>query len=593
MCGIYGITAHDPEFIQNFIRKCEHRGPDGHKVWWDPDHQVTLGHNLLSIMAQPQLSIQPWKTPNGNILVYNGEIFNYYELKDKYKGKGFTGITGCDTELLAWGLDEFGLDFLDQIDSMHGFAYYEPKKKQITISRDHAGIKPLYYAEIKEGLVFGSEIKGMLGKVDNAHKIDQLAMSCLAHTGINATRNTVFNNIKKLLAGETLTYSLQQKRFVSSKKIRIRPGTKNKFDVEEFRQKSHETVKMCSIGQRQIGVFLSGGLDSSLVAHELHKIMPPALTFTNRMKPNVVADEEDFNSDAQVAKILADIEGYKHTEIEITPSKMIDIWDDSIYYMEQPMYNQSVPMYCYTNRVLHENKVVVTMAGDMGDEILGGYPKYWKMTRHEFLFKHLRKPKIKTWEDVMTLWMNRIKRPLLLNEIGASIPKEEVKNELLKLYTDDLFDQNDPINSYMALDCVTQVPEEFFNRNDKYGMAYGMEGRFPLATKMFMKYCLNIPSASKIGRKKSNTKMLTKTAYKGILPAQVLNKPKTGWTVPIGYWLTKNMDSKITKFYQKRLKEKSGLNIITASQKTGKALLPSWIINDWMKTYEIQSNNDI
>ena len=182
---------------------------------------------------------------------------------------------------------------------------------------------------------------------------------------------------------------------------------------------------------------------------------------------------------------------------------------------------------------------------------------------------------------------------MLLNEIGASIPKEEVKNELLKLYTDDLFDQNDPINSYMALDCVTQVPEEFFNRNDKYGMAYGMEGRFPLATKMFMKYCLNIPSASKIGRKKSNTKMLTKTAYKGILPAQVLNKPKTGWTVPIGYWLTKNMDSKITKFYQKRLKEKSGLNIITASQKAGKALLPSWIINDWMKTYEIQSNNDI
>ena len=112
MCGIYGITAHDPEFIQNFIRKCEHRGPDGHNIWCDPDHQVTLGHNLLSIMAQPQLSIQPWKTPNGNILVYNGEIFNYYELKAKYKGKGFTGITGCDTELLAWGLDEFGVDFL-------------------------------------------------------------------------------------------------------------------------------------------------------------------------------------------------------------------------------------------------------------------------------------------------------------------------------------------------------------------------------------------------------------------------------------------------------------------------------------------------
>lgn len=592
MCGIYGITAHDPEFIQNFIRKCEHRGPDGHKIWWDPDHQVTLGHNLLSIMAQPQLSIQPWKTPNGNILVYNGEIFNYYELKAKYKGKGFSGITGCDTELLAWGLDEFGLNFLDEIDSMHGFAYYEPKKTQITISRDHAGIKPLFYAEIKEGLVFGSEVKGMINKVDNANKIDQLAMSCLAHTGINATRNTVFNNIKKLLAGETLVYNIKSKQFVSRKKIQITPGTGNKFNKDEFRQMAHDTVKMCSIGQRQIGVFLSGGLDSSLIAHELNKIMPPALTFTNRMNPNVRGDE-DYNSDAKVAKILAGVEGYRHTEIEITPNNMIDIWDDAIYYMEQPMYNQSVPMYCYTNKILHQNKVVVTMAGDMGDEILGGYPKYWKMKTPKFLHRHIQQSKIKTWEHVVSLWMNRIKRPLMLDQIGASMPKEEVKQELLKLYTDDLFDENDPVNSYMALDCVTQVPEEFFGRNDKFGMAYGMEGRFPLATKMFMKYCLNIPSEYKIGRFKNQTKLLTKKAYKGILPSQVLNKPKTGWTVPIGYWLTQNVDQKITNFYKKKTKEKSTLNIIQASQKAGKALLPSWIINDWMKQYEIQSNNNI
>ena len=120
MCGIYGITDHDPEFIHRYIQICKHRGPDGEKVWWDPDHKVTLGHNLLSIMANPKLSIQPWKTPKGNTLVYNGEIFNYYELKQKYTGKGFAGITGCDTELLAWGLDEFGLKFLDEIDSMHG-----------------------------------------------------------------------------------------------------------------------------------------------------------------------------------------------------------------------------------------------------------------------------------------------------------------------------------------------------------------------------------------------------------------------------------------------------------------------------------------
>ena len=583
MCGIYGITARDPEFINQYINKCKHRGPDGQNVWHNDI--VTLGHNLLSIMADPSVSKQPWRTPKGNILTYNGEIFNYYELKKKYKN--FKDTTGCDTELLAWGLDTYGLDFIDQIDSMHGFAYYDINKKEIILSRDHAGIKPVYYAETKEGLVFGSEIKGMLDKVPGSRTIDKLAMSCLAHTGINATRNTVFGNIKKLLAGETLIYDIEKKKIKKRKRIFIKPNSNSKFDKAEFRSMAHNTVKMCSIGQRKIGVFLSGGLDSSLIAHELNKLMPPALTFTNKMNPNVVT-EEDFNSDASAAKKLAEIEKYNHTEVEITPKNMIEAWNDSIYFMEQPMYNQSVSMYCYTNKVLHDHNVVVTMAGDMGDEILGGYPKYWKMRNKEFLGKHLDKGKIESWKDVITLWMARIKRPLLLADIGANIDKQIIQEEMLKLYPDDLWNPEDPINSCMALDCVTQVPEEFFNRNDKFGMAYGMEGRFPLATKMFMQYCMNIHSIEKIGKEKSQTKQLTKIAYKGHLPNRIINKVKTGWTVPIGYWLTLQKIPELRNFYNDSLGEKSGLDIPKASQKAGKALMPAWIINDWIKTYKIQ-----
>ena len=173
MCGIYGITEKNYGFINQYIETCKHRGPNGQGIW--NDDNVTLGHNLLSIMAEPNKSTQPWITHNGNLLVYNGEIFNYYELKTKYKQ--FTDTTGCDTELLAWGLDNFGLNFIEEIDSMHGFAYNNIKKKEIILSRDHAGIKPVFYAEVKEGLVFGSEIKGMLDKVPNARSIDRLAMS--------------------------------------------------------------------------------------------------------------------------------------------------------------------------------------------------------------------------------------------------------------------------------------------------------------------------------------------------------------------------------------------------------------------------------
>ena len=584
MCGIYGITAKDHKFINQYIDKCSHRGPDGRGTWGDDT--VTLGHNLLSIMADPGVSRQPWITPKGNILVYNGEIFNYYELKAKYKQ--FIDTTGCDTELLAWGLDTFGLDFINKIDSMHGFAYYDIKKKEIILSRDHAGIKPVFYAEVKEGLIFGSEIKGMLDKVPNARSIDRLAMSCLGHTGINATRHSIFRGIKKLLAGETIIYDVANKRIKEHKRFFIKPISNKKFDPEEFRNMVHKTVKMCSIGQRKIGVFLSGGLDSSIVAYELNKLMPPAITFTNRIAPCPPAIHEDYNSDANMAEMLAKENKFLHTEVQITPRTIIDSWNDAIYYMEQPMYNQSIAMYCYTNQYLSNNGIVVTMAGDMGDEILGGYPKYWKMRQRKYLKSILKIPKIRKWKDVITLWGGRIKRPLLVSDVGGDIPKEDVLEELARIYPDDLWNDADPVGSAMALDCITQVPEEFFNRNDKYGMAYGMEGRFPLATKTFMQYCMNIHSKEKVGFNKSDTKNLTKKAYKDLLPKQIINKLKTGWTVPVGEWMTTNENTELNSLYKTSLGDKSGLDIIKTSQKAGKALLPAWIINDWIKTYKIK-----
>ena len=572
MCGIYGITARDPEFINQYINKCKHRGPDGQSVWHDDT--VTLGHNLLSIMADPSVSKQPWRTPKGNILTYNGEIFNYYELKEKYKD--FKDTTGCDTELLAWGLDTYGLNFIDEIDSMHGFAYYDINKKEIILSRDHAGIKPVFYAEIKEGLVFGSEIKGMLDKVPNARKMDKLALSFMSRTGINALRNTFFTGIKKLLAGETIVYNITNKKIKQRHRIFVKPNSNKKFNPDEFRQMAHKTVEMCSIGRRKIGVFLSGGLDSSLVAYELGKIKSKVNSFTNKMYPNVKVDE-DYNEDANCALILAKQENFNHTEIQITPENFMDSWDDSIYYMEQPVYNPSMSMYCYTNKFLSNDSIIVTMAGDMGDEILAGYPKYWKMKK---ILNSLS-----TWDDILKHWLKRIKRPLQL--IDEPIDDEELLTEFKKCYNGELWNPNDPIASYMALDCVAQVPEEMFNRNDKYGMAYSMEGRFPLASKTFMNYCMSMHTDIKMGVDKNDTKILTKIAYRGLLPDAIINKGKTGWTVPIGHWLTTNVNENLKNFYVNAVGDNSKLNIIKASQKAGKAIVPAWIVKDWIKKYEM------
>ena len=548
MCGIYGITTGDQKFINDYMHTCSHRGPDGaHKIEIvnkKSNNTVTLGHNLLSIMSDPGQSRQPWRTPKYNYLVYNGEIFNYYQLKEKYKD--FKDTSGCDTELLAWGLDKFGISFIDELDSMHGFAYYEVDKDRLTLSRDHAGIKPVYYAEIKEGLVFGSEIKGMLDKVPGSRKMDELALGCMTTTGINPLRNTFFTGIKKLLAGETIVYDIANKKIIDTKRVFVKPNSNKKFDPLEFRKIAKESIKMASIGRRKIGVFLSGGLDSSLVAYELKNVLGEANTFTNRMEPNYVHPKDgDHNEDADCAHVLANTNKFNHTEVTITPEIVKQYWNDSIYYMEQPVYSPSLAMYCYTNKILHDNGIVVTMAGDMGDEVLGGYPKYWK----------LRKENLKTWTDVIDKWINRIKRPIKVYD------KVVLRNEMLKCYPEDLWNPNDPIGSYMALDCVAQVPEEFLMRNDKYGMAYSMEGRFPLATKTFMQHCMNIHSDQKIGKEKGDTKLLTKIAYKDLLPNVIINKMKTGWTVPLQHWWNKS----------------------------GKANIPAMILEDWKKTYRVKT----
>ena len=176
MCGIYGISERNLSWVKSYMRKCHYRGPDNNNTYCDEN--VTLGHNLLSITDTPSQGIQPWKTDKGNILIYNGEIFNYFELCKKYKN--FNPKTKCDTELLAWGLDEYGIDFIDQIDSQHAFALWIPTKKNLYLSRDHAGIKPLFYSLTNDFLVFGSEAKGLLDIIPGSRNLDFLAFLYLS-----------------------------------------------------------------------------------------------------------------------------------------------------------------------------------------------------------------------------------------------------------------------------------------------------------------------------------------------------------------------------------------------------------------------------
>lgn len=583
MCGIFGITEKNTNLVAAMINQSSHRGPDGSSVW--SNNHLTLGHNLLSITSKPTDGAQPYVTSKGNVLTYNGEIFNYNYLIKKFKNK-FMPKTTCDTEILGWLLDNYDYQEVisNQIDSMHAFVFFNKEKNEIILSRDHVGIKPLYFSEFKNGIVFASEIKSLLNFIPNAKKIDRLGLACTCFLGTNVLRQTLFNGIYKVLPGETIIYSLNNKKIKSTFRNLVKPYSNNGFYIEEFYQKSKEAINNSALGIRNFGIFLSGGLDSSIIAYDLKNKLGSLNSFTNTVQPNIIRTE-DYNSDAKAAKKYAKEIGLNHKEIKITPKTFQENWNDSIKFIEEPRYSWNLPMYYFTNKILSNNQTVVTFAGDVGDEIFGGYTKYLKMY-------HLEK-KPQKWEEFIKMWMKKFRAPVLLN---MNFNYDDLHSILTQVLPEEIWNPDDIPNSAMALDCITTVSEDFFSRNDKFGMAFSMEGRFPLSSKNFMQYCLNIKSSFKFGLLSNETKYLIKKAYEKKLPNYILNKSKTGWSSPIMNWL-KTEDSLRNKFINEIEKDDGIKEIINkhnyidditiGEDLSGKRNIVAWMLRSWAQEFNM------
>ena len=576
MCGIFGITENNEELIRNLIKTCSYRGPDASDIFLNDN--LTLGHNLLSITSNPQQGKQPWITPKNNVLVFNGEIFNYNDLKINFKNK-FLPKTTCDTELLSWLLDEFSYEFVikELLDSMHSFVFFNKANNEIVLSRDHVGIKPLFFANTKSGIMFSSEIKGLLSYVNNSNKIDRLALACTSLIGVNVLRQTIFSGIYKVLPGEPLIYDLSQKKIKKSFRTLIKPHSNKKLNNEEFSLITEKTIKDSSIGIRKFGIFLSGGIDSSLITYELQKHLKFLEVFTNKMSPNAIIKGEDHNSDFNIAKQFSNQLNINHKEVKITPDIIINEWDNAIKTIEEPRYNWNLPMYYFTNKFLSKNNVVVTMAGDIGDEIYGGYSQYYN-------FKHMN-DKPQTWRDFIKIWMKKFASPIDLN---MKFDENDLQDILIKVLPEDLWNPDDIANSAMALDCITTVSEDFFSRNDRFGMAFSMEGRFPLASKKYMEYCLSINSDYKIGNNFNQMKLPIKICYKDKIPNYVLNKYKTGWSLPITEWLMKN-DNLKNKYLNTVNKDDGIKELLSKKNYEGnlKRVIVSWMFRTWAQQYSM------
>jgi asparagine synthase (glutamine-hydrolysing) len=524
MCAIHGIFWPSEESMAKMIEQAHHRGPDGNGQW--NDEHITLGHNLLSIVDDVKASTQPW-IHNDYVLVYNGEIYNYKKLQSTINHQF---KTNTDTEVLIAGIEQYGKSFIHKLDGMYAFACYNKKTKKLIIARDSNGAKPFYYCNFNNRFVFSSEIKSILS-LGFPRKVSKEGFKHYYHSGLVAGYLTMFDGIKKLVPGEIIEIDLatNTKQSTNVNNDIIIPFDGNVKDIPDLlREKLKKAVEMTLMGRREIGLFLSGGLDSSSIFYELvnsSKTKPN--TFSTRfVEPH---EHSNYNEDANLAKMLSEKFNSNHREVIIGEQEWIDNLEKCVLALEEPRQGKSFPAYYATNKLLADNGMIVTLSGDGGDELLAGY-------------KHHQIPILRT--DNRTF---RKKFEMLRSG------HKGLKNKDLNINVNEQWDYlmswlpkgkltGDSLNDFLYIECLQILSEDFLIRNDKLGMAFSMEARFPMMCNVFRDFIRSIPGKEKVSNDflrvnySLHNKHLLRKAYSGKLPDNIIKKVKSGWRSPTDDW---------------------------------------------------------
>jgi len=511
MCAIHGILDTKPDLMAKMVKAAHHRGPDGNGIF--EDDYITLGHNLLSIVGEVKDSKQPYHYEDC-ILVFNGEIYNYKDLSHNPK---------TDTETLAIGLKNEGWEFLKKCDGMFALAFYNKTTKELILARDTNGTKPLYYGYLKDKLYFSSEIKSLL-ECGFERRICKKALGLYYNQGYVPGYLTMFEGIKKLVPGQVLVNG--QSHNLLEYDLLVPTNLDENFVAEQTQLKLNYSVNQTLLGRRNIGLFLSGGLDSTSILYEMKELGVKPRTFTSSFEITDKAKSK-LNEDSKLAQRLCKDWGIENNVLYQTQQDYVDSLEDTFYALEEPRQGKSFPTYYNMNKFMATNDITVTLAGDGGDELFAGY-------------KH-HNPYLYELNNVIFNWSSRLKNlrhnniPLKNSELKCSFNDQvEYLNEWLPTQQ---IKNNDNLNDFLYTESLNALAEDFLVRNDKLGMRFSMEGRFPILNKTLRDYVRAIPGHLKIDKRffkqpKLYHKRLQKRAYKGKLPDYILNHIKTGWRFP-------------------------------------------------------------
>jgi len=580
MCGFAGvIDLNRLDFNDDLDRRMSlalkslyPRGPDQNDIL--TDEYSYLVHARLSIIDTTDSGMQPMHKYN-KTLVYNGEIYNYEQIKIKLKNDGYTFSSNSDTEVLLAAWDKWGEGALKHINGMFAFAMWDKLNKKLTLVRDPYGKKPLLYSINNKKITFASDLKS-LEKIIDCNEINPLAVESLFKLRFIYDPLTIYKNVHKLKSGHILNFTNEKVRL--TKWYNLTNASESAVDKntisKNIRNYFDEAVKRRLVSDVNLGVFLSGGLDSSLIVSSLAEQGYSLPCFTMGFK-----GASNYYEERPQAKRLAKYYGMKHHAFEISENDVFKKIPEIFNASDEPFADTSaLPFYMLSNEVSSKVKVVLT--GDGGDEVFGGYRKHlgekWSSFPYlipEFLRKIIIKVLIENKNTHYGEISRRIRRYLMnISKDGSerqALWLEQINEDTIKKllgnnikHTKDLLIPfrhpfKDPLNAMLAADLGFSLAGDMLVKADRMSMANSLEVRSPFLDKDLVEYVFSIPGKLKIGN--FTGKKILKETFKNRLPKWSMSQPKKGFEIPIADWLRSNLKSMVDDSCSKNNLEKLGI----------------------------------
>lgn len=575
MCGIAGyysstgaFKAHD---LQSMGQALSHRGPDADGFY--NDAIVGLVHRRLKILDLSQAANQPMFTANKqHTIVYNGEVYNFDDIRREYQ---IPATTSSDTEIILYLLAHKGVQACNEFNGMFAIAWYDTVQQKLTLIRDRMGIKPLYYFWDGQNFAFASEIKALvqLPYIAQNTSLNKRALQEFLHVGYSGIEETFYTNIYKLAAGAALTIQNNsvtiEKFWDIHSKIQTEPITDYYQAKETLRDLVESSVRFRLKSDVPFGTFLSGGIDSSLVTAVAQR------NVSGKLKTFTIAFADSKYNEAEHARKVANYLGTDHTELLVTQTDAIRLALDMLNVYDEPYADSSaIPTMMVSQ--LARSQVTMTLSGDGGDELFMGYGAYTWAQRLQNPWLHMaRKPlsfAMKCGNDRYTRVAKLIDYPSDAHKPSHIFSQEQgffSRGEIRELLADFEHDSIQIQEYYnVARTLSARENQAFFDMNyylredlltkvDRASMRYSLESRVPLLDYTIVEFALNVDESLKI--KNNSHKYLLKQVLYDYVPAELFQRPKWGFSIPLQTWLRTDLQFLIHDYLREDCIKKHGI----------------------------------